>query len=420
MPDNNTQQPQYIYVQQPGYDIYEEEEFNVLELFSSIWKRKWFVFIITFLFGMVGLVYAFYLPFIYKAECRVLPQTSGGTSSRLSSLASQYGGLASMMGISIPTRATTGGTMIEVMRGNTIVDIITDRFGLMEQYEAEYRLRVRQTILKNLDAQEDSASGIITVSYLDKDPQKAADIANAFVEETQKKLLEMFVLAAQQTRAFYENQLIQAQQELTEAENAMMKYQQSSGVVALEEQSKVLINSIASLRTQIAAKNVEISSLKSYAKADNPTLKMAISELEGLQAELRRLEEEQKHSDSGRSNHKSSRDVLPSVGEIPELGLEYERYLRTLKIAGAKYQLMLQQYESAKLDEMNDVPSSVIVDPALPPDYKYKPSRAKITLAWAFAGWFLSAMWVGFPNFKKQISEIKNKRSNDDDDYDDD
>ena len=425
MPDNNQlqpqSQPQYIYVQQPRfYNGQEEEvEIDLLDLLSAVWKRKWFIFIVTVIAGIAGLAYALHLPFIYKAECRILPQGGGGSGGRLAALASQYGGLASMMGVNLPTKATTGGTMLAIMKSDTIVDKITDRFGLMEQYEQEYRLNARKAVLDNFDGKEDAMSGIITVSFMDEDPQKAADIANAFVEETQKKMMEMFINAAQQSRTFYENQLMQAQQELTDAEEAMVKYQLSSGVISITDQAKALIDAIAALRTQIAAKNVEITTLRSYTTANNPMLKSAISQLEGMQQELQKLEEEQKRSNAGR-NSKMSGDIMLAVGDIPELGLEYERYTRALKIAGAKYQLMFQQYESAKLDEVYDISTISVIDPAIPPDYKYKPSRAQITLLWAFLGGFLSTAKAAYPNFKKQMLAGRRKKDYDEDEEDED
>ena len=324
-----------------------------------------------------------------------------------------------MMGVNLPTKATTGGTMLAIMKSDTIVDKITDRFGLMEQYEQEYRLNARKAVLDNFDGKEDAMSGIITVSFMDEDPQKAADIANAFVEETQKKMMEMFINAAQQSRTFYENQLMQAQQELTDAEEAMVKYQLSSGVISITDQAKALIDAIAALRTQIAAKNVEITTLRSYTTANNPMLKSAISQLEGMQQELQKLEEEQKRSNAGR-NSKMSGDIMLAVGDIPELGLEYERYTRALKIAGAKYQLMFQQYESAKLDEVYDISTISVIDPAIPPDYKYKPSRAQITLLWAFLGGFLSTAKAAYPNFKKQMLAGRRKKDYDEDEEDED
>ena len=327
-----------------------------------------------------------------------------------------------MMGISVPEGAGgTGAVMIDIMKSDSVVDAVIDKFNLMEENEWEYRKFARKGVLENFDAQTDTknGSGIITVSYKDKDPQRAADIVNSFIEELRKKMTDMSLAAAKEKRAFYESQLIEVQQELADAEEAMMKYQQSSGVIVIEEQAKKLIDAMAQLRTEIAAKNVEISTLKSYARRDNPQLKLAQSQLEAMQRELKNLEEEQKRSGA----RTSSGDIALSVGEIPELSVEYQRYMRALKVAGAKYEFMFSQYESARLGEIADLSTITIIDPALPPDYKDSPSRAKITIMGCFLGGFLPSAWYAGKFVVNDMKKQRKKRKNDDDDdydYDDD
>ena len=435
MPENNLpqppqgqslqQQPQYVYIQQPRYynNMQEEFEIDLVELFKAVWKKKWLIFFSTFLFSVAGLAYALHLPLIYKAEARIMP--AGGKSGgggRLAGLMSQYGGIASMMGISMPSGSGGDGAIIvDLLQGSSVIDIIIDQFNLMEQYQKEYHVFARQTVRENLGVDMDpKGSGIITVSYLDEDPQKAADIVNAFIEELRKKLTGMSLANAKEKRAFYETQLMEVQQELTDAEEAMMKYQQSSGLIAIEEQAKALIDAIKALRSQIAAKNIEISSMRSYARSDNPMLKLAQSQLSAMQRELAKLEEEQRRSDSGR-NRASSGDIMLSAGEIPELGVEYQRYMRALKIAGAKYELMFSQYESARLDEISDLSTITIVDPAVPPDYKDRPSRARITILWCMVGFMLPAGWTSvkyvFTESQKQKRRNKGEDDDDEDEY---
>ena len=139
-----------------------------------------------------------------------------------------------------------------------MVDAIIDKFNLMEEMSQDIRLRARAAVLENLEAEEDAKSGILSIAYLHQDPQEAADIANAFVEQLQSKIRDLSFADAQEKRQFFENQLMLAQQQLSEAENAMMRYQQNSGVLALGSQTASLLGSISSLRNQIAAKNVEI------------------------------------------------------------------------------------------------------------------------------------------------------------------
>ncbi|MBQ7151252.1 MAG: hypothetical protein IJR94_03245, partial [Synergistaceae bacterium] len=364
MTENNQpvpQQPQYIYVQPPNYE--DEEEIDLLDLFGAVWKKKWFIFFITFLCGCLALAYAFWLPFIYKAESRIMPASTGsGSGGRLAGLVQQYGGLASMMGISIPSGAGgDGSVMIDIMKSNSVVDAIIDKFNLMEELEQEYRIFAREAVLGNLEVETDTkGSGIITVAYSDEDPQKAADIVNSFVEELQKKMQEISFSTAKQNRAFIERQFAETQQELTDAEEAMMRYQQASGVVAMTEQYKTLFDAIKDLSTQIAAKNVEVSSLKSYTRADNPRLKLAQSQLAAMEKELERLEAEQLRIDPQSRVRTRSGDVRMSAADIPELSLEYQRYARALKVATAKYEIMYSQYESARMNEASDLSTIVV------------------------------------------------------------
>ncbi|MBQ6419311.1 MAG: hypothetical protein IJJ91_11645, partial [Synergistaceae bacterium] len=195
----------------------EEEEIDLFEVAQNLWKRKGFIFLITFIFGAIATTYAFLAPFIYRAECRILPPGAGTGSGGLSSMLGGLGGLASMAGL--PTKATSGGLVIGILKGDTVVDAIIDKFNLMEEYEIERRLDARKAVLKTLETDEDATSGIVSVAYLDKDAQKAADIANEFVNQLQIKMGEMSFIDAQEKRTFFENQLMQAQQELSDAEN---------------------------------------------------------------------------------------------------------------------------------------------------------------------------------------------------------
>ncbi len=376
----------------------EEKELTLLDIFNIMWRRRGLIFLLTFLFGAAATTYAFISPFIYRAECRILPPGSSGGGG----LMAQLGGLATFVGL--PSVSTSGQMLVGVLKGDTVVDAIIDKFNLMEEYEQEIRLSARQAVLTNLDASEEKESGIVTVAFMDKDPKKAADIANEFVQQLQNKMREMAYRDALEKREFFENQLRQAQQQLSDAEEAMMKYQQNSGVLALGSQTAALLGAIAELRNQIAAKNVEISSLSSYARKDNPRLKLAQSQLEAMTKELRRMEEEQKRTER-RQGRVLSGDLLSSLGNVPELSVEYMRYERELRFANVKYDTLLRQYENAKLTEASDFSTVQIIDPATPPDWKYKPKRAQIMIVGTFLGFALGMFWAFLSEHIRSIRE---------------
>ena len=393
------------------------DELTLYDIFNIIWRRKFLIIFITGIFGVVSMTYALTRNLIYRASSRILPSQSVG---RIEGMAARLGGLADFVGL--PTGASTGQLMIGILNSNSVVDAIIDKFNLMEVYSSDKRLSVRDAVLGGLQTDENRNSGIITIAYVHTEPQMAADIANAFVSELQHKLQEISIADAQQRRNFFESQLLQAQQELNQAEDNMINYQQKSGVVVFESQAQSLLASIASLKNQIAAKNVEISSMKSYARQDNPRLKLAQSQLEAMNKELLRLEAEQKRSDMEQRNRRLiSGDSLSSMGQIPELGIEYQRYVRALQFATAKYELMLRQYESARISEANDMTSITVLDYATPPDSKYGPRRTMMTIVGTAAGLFISLFWAFISDYMENMKKKKARANNNIyEDYDED
>ena len=394
----------------PYEDMPQEEELSLLDIFNIIWRRKWLIIFLTAIFGIASVFYALSLPLTYRAECRIIPPR-GGSGISLGGL----GGIADLVGL--PSSGSSTQMMIGILKGDSVVDAVIEKFNLMKELSTDVRLRARSAALGGLQTTEEARSGILSIAYIHRDPQRAADMANAFVDELQKKLRELSVNDAQQRMRFFENQLMQAQQELNTAESDLINYQQSRGVIAFESQTGALLASINSLRNRIAAKNVEISTLSSYARKDNPRLRLAQSELEAMNKELRKLEEEQKRAD--RWGGSTSGDLLSSIGQVPELGIEYQRYMRNLRFATAKYELMLRQYENARLSEASDLSTIMIVDRATPPDSKYGPRRTRIVIFTTATGLGIGLFWAFLAAHISALMKERRKRGYDYE-YDDD
>ncbi len=394
----------------PKEDMYEEEEeLTLLDIFLIMWRRKWLIIVITAIFGGAAVFYAMTATPTYMAECKVIVPRG---SANLGSL----GGVAEFMGVSANMTSATQ-MMMSIIRGNSVLDAIIDRFDIMQEMSIDVRITVRSIVLSSLQVIDEGRSSMLSIAYIHTDPQRAADIANAFVEELQNKLRDLSVSDAQQRMKFFEMQLMQAQQELSTAESELISYQQSRGVIAFESQTGALLGSINSLRNRIAAKNVEISTLSSYARKDNPKLRLAYSELDAMTKELRKLEEEQQKADKRGSV--TSGDLLSSIGQVPELGIEYQRYMRNLRFATSKYELMVRQYENAKLSEANDLSTILIVDRAIPPDFRYGPRRGRIVALGTATGIVVGVFWAFMAAHISALLKEKRKRGYDFD-YDDD
>ncbi len=76
---------------------YPDDEIDLRELFATLWRGKWIIIAVTFVFAVAGVSYALYQPNIYHASALLAP-TEGEDGS---GLGGQLGGLASLAGVNI-------------------------------------------------------------------------------------------------------------------------------------------------------------------------------------------------------------------------------------------------------------------------------------------------------------------------------
>ena len=184
---------------------------------------------------------------------------------------------------------------------------------------------------------------------------------------------------------FFEEQLQQVKTNLSAAEEAMKKTQQSTGVLQIDSQARALIESAAILRAQVVAKQVQIEAMRSFASEGNPNLILAKQELSALESQLARLSGAQPDSGS---------DINLSKGAVTEAGLEYLRRYRDLRYQETVYELLAKEFEVAKLDEAREGSIIQVVDPAVVPDKRSFPPRVWIVIGATVLSFFIAAFWV--------------------------
>ena len=226
--------------------------------------------------------------------------------------------------------------------------------------------------------------GLIRISVTDRNPQRAAEMANGYVEEFKRLSAHLAVTEASQRRLFFEQQLAQAKDNLANAEEDLKKTGQKTGLIQLDSQTRATIELLANLRGQIAAKEVEISAMRSFATGENPDLQMAEQQLAGLRSQ------EQKMG----ANSEGATNALIPKGNAQEVGIEYIRKLRDVKYFETIFDLLARQYEMAKVDEARQGAVVQIVDRAIVPDRRSSPQRTLIVLGAAAFGMFFGVVWA--------------------------
>jgi len=369
-----------------------EDEIDLTELFRALSRRRRLILGITAASAVVALVVSLLLPVYYKAETRILPPQDKG-SNLAAQLMGQAGGLIALAGGAGGVKSQ-GELFVAMTKSRTVLDRMVDRFDLMKLYKGKYREDARKNLVRSLKVQEDRKSGIISLTVEDRDPKRAADMANAFVEELKSLAGGLAISEAGQRRTFFEEQIRQTKESLARAEEEVKGFQQRTGAFQIDAQAKSIIEGIANLRARIAAKEVEAKVLRSFSTAQNPDLQRAEEEVRALRIELEKVE-----SGKGRGF-----DPLMSSDRIPAIGTEYLRTLRQFKFNETLYELLMKQYELAKLDEARDAVVIQVIDRAVPPERKSRPKKATIVLLTTVTMFFLAVFIVLFHEHPRKKS----------------
>jgi uncharacterized protein involved in exopolysaccharide biosynthesis len=362
-----------------------EEGVMFLDLLILLLKRKKIIFVTTAAFGIVAALVSLLLPTMYRSEVKFLPhsQTPAGTIGQVFAAA----GLGNIPGFI--TQGLGAKPMmelyVELLKTRLLLDRMIDRFDLMKESKAKYREDARKYLLRRVTVDGDKNSGLVTVKVDARDRRRAAEMANAFVEELKRIAGGLAITEAAQRRLFFEEQLKEAKAALSRAEEGFRGFQEKTGALDIDSQARTVIEGIARLRAQIAAKEVQLKVLRTYATEQNPDVQKVEEELRGLQAELGRLE----------SGDRRGHDPLMPTGRMPSVGTEYLRKLREFKYNETLFELLSKQYEVARLDEARNAVVIQVVDPAVPSEKRYKPKRLLIVLGAMAAGLFVS-LFVSF------------------------
>jgi tyrosine-protein kinase Etk/Wzc len=365
-----------------------EDEVNLLDVIIVLFKYKRLIWAVTLGIGILALVICLVVTPVYQGVSQVLPpQDSSVSSAVLAQLGAAGGAITALTGIS-PTSPSL--MYVGFLKSRTVFDAIIDKFDLIRIYKLErflgrWRKYTRDDArddLTSLAVIETDESGIITTSVQDNDPQKSADMANAFVDELRKLVLDMTVTDAGQRRAFFQQQFNQTLKALTTAEEDLKQFEEKTGALQIDEQARAVMAGIAALEAQIAASEIAIKVMKTYATQQNPDVKMAQQQLKAMKEERKRLEAE------GAPLFSDSKTLIPT-GQVPQVATEYLRKVRELKYQQVLYDVLLKQYEAARLEEAKDSVTLKVVSTAVAPEKVYKPKWVLVTVIMTGIAFFL-------------------------------
>jgi uncharacterized protein involved in exopolysaccharide biosynthesis len=318
----------------------------------------------SLLAGMAALMVSYAMPNIYTSRTVFLPPQHQQSST--TAMLPQLGAVSALAGLATGIKSSAD-QYLSLLQSSAVTDRLIEEFKLVEVYSVRFRFEAAEELAKNSRISLGRKDGLITIEVNDENPQRAAALANRYVEELRRLTGQLALTDAQQRRVFFESQLTQSRDRLTKAQQALQSSGFSQG--ALRADARTSAEGYARLRAEATAVEVRLQALRSYLADNTPEVREALSAHTALRAQLGKLEQ------------------ATDLGSAPD----YVGKFREFKYQETLFELLARQYELAKLDESREGALIQVVDPARPAEWKSRPKRALIALAGTLVGGLLLA-----------------------------
>ena len=364
---------------------YPEDEINLLNLFLVLLKRRKMIIMVTLFAIVLSIAYSLLKPDIYTATARILPpqESDTGLPGSLSQTGGIFGGLAgSLMG-----GGSAADVYVGILQSRSVADRLVKKFNLKELYQQQFLDATREKLAARTNINISSETYLLTISVEDEDPQRAAHMANTYVDALDQINRTINITEGHRKSEFLEKRLKAVRSDLLMAESNLKAFQEKNKLVAIDAQARVAIEGAAKLNGEIIAAQTELKVLKQFGTERQNEAVMLKAKIAELEHQLARIET---------GNPTEEKDsVYISFKALPALGMELTRLMREAKLQEEVFKLITTQYELAEIEEAKDVNTIQVLDTAIPPDTKSGPNRILIVLLSAL-GSFLVAIFLAF------------------------
>jgi uncharacterized protein involved in exopolysaccharide biosynthesis len=333
----------------------------------------------VFLYSLVAsTAIAFLISNRYQATTQLMPPDgqSGSSMSLLSAIAAKpgMGNLGGIAGDLLGVK-NSGSLFVGILGSRTVRDRLIEKFNLGRVYHTQKIEDTRDALAAHTAISEDRKSGIISISVTDKDPQRAAAMAQSYVEELDRLVAQVSTSSARRERVFLEERLHSVKQELDSAAQKFSEFASKNTAIDIPAQGKAMVEAAARLQGELIAAESQLRGLQAIYTNENVRVRALQARVTELNSQLEKLGGDAAGTSVPSGNGSSSTSTYPSIRKLPLLGVRYADLYRNTKIEETVFELLTQQYELAKVQEAKEIPSVRVLDAAVVPTRKVFPHR---------------------------------------------
>jgi uncharacterized protein involved in exopolysaccharide biosynthesis len=230
------------------------------------------------------------------------------------------------------------------------------------------------------------------ITVTDQSPQRAAAIAQAYIEKLNGTLAEVSTSSARRERIFLEGRLQSVNQDLEAAEREFSQFASKNTAIDIKEQGKAMVDAAATLQGQYIAARSELEGLRQLYSDNNVRVRSLQARVAELEDQLKKVGGKDESTSLGKPTEGDS--LYPSIRKLPMLGVPYADLYRKTKVQEAVFETLTQEYELAKVQEAKEIPTVKVLDTPNLPERKSFPPRTLITLLGAMLSLACGVAWV--------------------------
>lgn len=317
-----------------------EQEINFVELVVKIVKHKNLILSVTGAALIISIGYSLLKPTFYSATAQIIPPIGqkAGLFSALAAVIDPWEVPSLLTHESLEENATicTG-----ILRSRSVEDPVIRRLDLTKAYKTKSLEATRKT-LKSMVKIQTGKNDIVSITAKDEDPKRAAAIANTYVEELNRKYIQLNLIQVGAENAFLARIMDEIKKELYESEVSLKSLRAGDEASKISPVAVAALDGLGRINKELLNKNPSTKSADGYRKEDENQIKLAEDEAAKLQSQLAVYV--QQHITDAR----------------------YKRAINELGTLLDLFGSLAQQYRLTRLSEANDPSYIRVLDDTVP------------------------------------------------------
>lgn len=360
---------------------------------ALLWRHRRFLARAAGVGLIVATLVAFLVPKRFTSSARLMPpdQGPGNGMAMMAALASKAGPLGSL-GSEMLGLKTTDDLFIGILQSRTVEDDLIAKYDLRKVYGTREWEAARRMLTAKTELSQDRKSEIITISVVDRSPQRAQEMTAEYIKALNDVVVNLNTSSAHRERVFLEGRLAQVEKDLETAEKNFSQFASKNTAINIEEQGKAMITAGATLEGQLIAAQTELEGLRQIFTDNNVRVRETQARIDELKTQLRNIGGKDGSTAAG-----ANQDLgmpYPTIRQLPVLGVTYADLYRRMKVEEAVFEMLTQQYETAKVEEAKETPSVKILDSPNLPEKKSFPPRLLIMFLGMLMAFSAGITWI--------------------------